>query len=108
MRERLRMIYAATLAAVIARCGVTLAGMARSRKAECCLARAVLVLTLLRLGITEPTVRELTGMSQQRVNYIKNSPPQRLAHLEGRILSARVWGDVKRFKDEEGEDEEEE
>lgn len=73
MRKRLRMIYAATLAAVIARCGVTIAGMARSRKAECCLARAVLVLTLLRLGITEPTVRELTGMSQQRVNYIKNT-----------------------------------
>ncbi len=108
MKKRLRKIYAATLAAVVARCGVTIAGMARSRRAECCLARAVLVLTLLRLGMTEPTVRELTGMSQQRVNYIKNTPPQRLAHLEGRILSARVWSDVKRFRDEEDGDGEEE
>lgn len=104
MRKRLRRIYAATLAAVAARCGLTLAEMTRSRRAECCLARAVLVLTLLQLGMTEPTVRDLTGMSQQRVNYIKNTPPQRLSHLEGRILCARVWGDVKRFKDEEGED----
>lgn len=101
MKKKVQHIYYQVLRAVLKHSSVTCSSLRKSRTLECCIARAVLILTLLQLGLTEPTIRQLTQMSQQRVNYIKNAPQTRNGSLEARLLRRQVWNDVKHLKRDE-------
>ena len=101
MKKKVQHIYYQVLKAVLRHSSIPLAHLRKSRTLECCVARAVLILTFLQLGITEPTIRQLTNMSQQRVNYIKNTPATRSGSMEARILRRQVWNDVKYLKRDE-------
>lgn len=98
MKKKVQYIYYKVLKAVLSHSSISLEHLRKSRTLECCAARAVLILTLLQLGMTEPTIRKLTNMSQQRVNYIKNTPATRSGSMEARILRRKVWNDVKYLK----------
>lgn len=53
-------------------------------------ARVVMVDVLLSVGLTEVDIVRVSGMSQQRVNGLKNAARHRLKGLYARILSESV------------------
>lgn len=107
MKEAISTIYGKVVQSIISHSHLTPNSLFHSRKWADTTGRIILILTLLQLGISEPTIKNISGMSQQRVNYIKNLPASRISHLEARLLRTKVWNEVKCFKrDEEIENEE--
>lgn len=65
--------------------------LAESRSEKCVTARVVLVNYLLEQGMSEATIAELSGMSQQRINSLKNASRYKFkASLLARVLRDEV------------------
>lgn len=101
MRETIASLYGKVVQSIINHSHLSLDNLFHSRKWTATTGRIILILTLLQLGISEPTIREISGMSQQRVNYIKNLPSSRISHLEARLLRTKVWNEVRQYKRKE-------
>lgn len=85
--KRLKEIYNKVLESAMHESELTLEQLANSR--------TEIVETLIRLGLTENDIVRLSGMSQQRINSLKNSAKYRLSGLAAKILKDEIWKQVK-------------
>lgn len=67
--------------------GLTFDELTTSRSEKAVNARVVFVDYLLSMGLSENMITEVSGMSQQRVNALKNSRIYRMKTLMCRLLS---------------------
>lgn len=88
--NELKEIYQRAVEAVLNASGLTRGQLANCRAEKCVIARVVLVDILVKIGFTESDIVELSGMSQQRVNSLKNSARCRLHGLAARIMREEV------------------
>lgn len=93
--KRLEDIYNMVVEATMLASGLRFDELAVSRSERCVTARVVLVDVLLRLGMSEGDIVRLSGMSQQRVNALKNSGRFRLKGLCARVMRDEVWEGIK-------------
>lgn len=71
--EQLQQIFDFAVEAVMQASGLDFDALANCRSERCVVARVVLVDVLIELGMSEGDISLLSGMSQQRVNSLKNS-----------------------------------
>ena len=76
--------------AVMQASGLDFDALANCRSERCVVARVVLVDVLMELGMSEGDIAFLSGMSQQRVNSLKNSARYRLKGLAARVMMEEV------------------
>lgn len=76
--------------AVMQASGLDFDALANCRSERCVVARVVLVDVLIELGMSEGDISLLSGMSQQRVNSLKNSARYRLKGLAARVMREEV------------------
>ncbi len=88
--EQLEYIYNAVVYATVQASGIPLPQLMNSRADQCVTARVVLVDVLLQLDMAETDIVTCSGMSQQRVNSLKNSRKYRMKSLGARILKEEV------------------
>lgn len=88
--KRLEELYNKVVEATLEASGLTFEQIALCRADKCVTARVVMVDRLIRLGLTESEIVALSGMSQQRVNSLKNSAKYRLKGLSGRLMAEDV------------------
>lgn len=88
--KRLEELYNRVVEATLEASGLSFEQLAMCRADKCVTARVVMVDRLIRLGMTEGEIVELSGMSQQRVNSLKNSAKYRLKGLSGRLMAEDV------------------
>ena len=94
MRE-LEEIYEMVVKSTIDVSGLPFESISVSREERCVTARVVIVSTLLGMGMTEGDIVRLSGMSQQRVNALKNSARYRLNGLCAKVMARAVMERVK-------------
>lgn len=88
--KRLEELYNKVVEATLEASGLTFEQLALCRADKCVTARVVMVDRLIRLGLTESEIVALSGMSQQRVNSLKNSAKYRLKGLSGMLMAEDV------------------
>lgn len=84
--KQLEEIYNRVVEATLEASGLTFEQLAISRKKRCVTARVVMIDTLIEIGFTETDIAAVSGMSQQRVNSLKNSARYRLKGLAARVM----------------------
>lgn len=84
--KQLAEIYGRTLAAVSAAANLSTEALLLSRTEHATTARAVLVSVLFSTGWSETMLAAVSGMSQQRINNIRNSNAHREKTLLFRII----------------------
>lgn len=97
--KRLEDIYNMVIEATMLASGLGFDELAVSRAERCVTARVVIVDVLLRLGMSEGDIVRLSGMSQQRVNALKNSGRFRLRGLCAMVMRDEVWEGIKKSDD---------
>lgn len=88
--KRLQQIFDSEVEAVMQASGLEFDALANCRSERCVVARVVLVDVLIELGMSEGDIALLSGMSQQRVNSLKNSARYRLKGLAARVMREEV------------------
>ena len=88
--EQLQQIFDSAVEAVMQASGLDFDALANCRSERCVVARVVLVDVLMELGMSEGDIAFLSGMSQQRVNSLKNSARYRLKGLAARVMREDV------------------
>lgn len=88
--KRLQQIFDSAVEAVMQASGLEFDALANCRSERCVVARVVLVDVLIELGMSEGDIALLSGMSQQRVNSLKNSARYRLKGLAARVMREEV------------------
>ena len=88
--KQLQQIFDSTVEAVMQASGLEFDALANCRSERCVVARVVLVDVLIELGMSEGDIALLSGMSQQRVNSLKNSARYRLKGLAARGMREEV------------------
>ena len=88
--KQLEEIYNRVVEATLDASGLTFGQLATSRTERSVTARVVLIDALLEIGFTETDIVYISGMSQQRVNSLKNSAKYRLKGLSARIMQEEV------------------
>lgn len=91
-------IYSAVVEAVMQESGMEFDRLAHGRDERSVNARVVLVDVLMSVGLTEGDIVRVSGMSQQRVNGLKNAAMHRLKGLYGRMLRDAVKKTVSELK----------
>ena len=84
--QRLEDIYRRAVEAVLLVGGMSEEQLFVCRSDRCVTARVVLVDVLVQIGFSESDIVGLSGMSQQRVNSLKNSARYRLMGLRGKMM----------------------
>ena len=84
--EQLQQIFDCAVEAVMQASGLDFDALANCRSERC----VVLVDVLMELGMSEGDIAFLSGMSQQRVNSLKNSARYRLKGLAARVMMEEV------------------
>lgn len=88
--EQLQQIFDSAVEAVMQASGLDFDALANCRSERCVVARVVLVDVLMELGMSEGDIAFLSGMSQRRVNSLKNSARYRLKGLAARVMREEV------------------
>lgn len=88
--KQLQQIFDSAVEAVMQASGLEFDALANCRSERCVVARVVLVDVLIELGMSEGDIALLSGMSQQRVNSLKNSARYRLKGLAARVMREEV------------------
>lgn len=88
--EQLQQIFDSAVEAVMQASGLDFDALANCRSERCVVARVVLVDVLMELGMSDGDIAFLSGMSQQRVNSLKNSARYRLKGLAARVMREEV------------------
>lgn len=86
----LKNIYDKVVEIVMDESGLEFDRLAHGRDERSVTARVVLVDALVGIGMSEAIIVDLSGMSQQRVNGLKNAARHRLRGLYGNILHGAV------------------
>lgn len=84
--EQLQNLFNRAVDAIINASGLSFDELTTSRSERSVNARVVFVDYLIEQGMSESTIAELSGMSQQRVNALKNSRIYRMKTLMCRVL----------------------
>lgn len=93
--KELEDVYEMVVKATIDASGMAFERIAVSREERCVTARVVIVSTLLGMGMTDGDIVRLSGMSQQRVNALKNSARYRMKGLCAKVMEREVRKRVK-------------
>lgn len=88
--KQLQQIFDSAVEAVMQASGLEFDALANCRSERCVVARVVLVDVLIELGMSEGDIALLSGMSQQRVNSLKNSARYMLKGLAARVMREEV------------------
>lgn len=88
--KQLQQIFDSAVEAVMQASGLEFDALANCRSERCVVARVVLVDVLIELGMSEGDIALLSGISQQRVNSLKNSARYRLKGLAARVMREEV------------------
>lgn len=88
--KQLEEIYNRVVESTLVVSELTFEQLATSRTERCVIARVVLIDTLIDMGFTECDIAAVSGMSQQRVNSLKNSARYRLKGLAARVMMKEV------------------
>lgn len=88
--KQLEDIYNRVVEATLEASGLTFEQLATSRTERSVIARVVMINTLIEIGFTEFDIAAVSGMSQQRVNSLKNSARYRLKSLAARVMREEV------------------
>jgi hypothetical protein len=96
--EQLEYIYKAVVNATVQASGIPLSRLMNSRADQCVTARVVLIDVLLQLDMAETDIVTCSGMSQQRVNSLKNSRKYRMKSLGARILKEEVLASIANYQ----------
>lgn len=83
-------MYDKAVEAVMEASGLPFDELANARTEKSIVARAVLIDHLVGIGMSEAMIVRISGMSQQRVNAIKNSLRYKLTGLAARLLKEEV------------------
>lgn len=84
--KQLEEIYNRVVETTLEAIGLTFEQLATSRTERSVIARVVMINTLIEIGFTEFDIAAVSGMSQQRVNSLKNSARYRLKGLAARVM----------------------
>lgn len=84
--KQLEEIYNRVVEATLEASELTFEQLAISRTERRVTARVVMIDTLIDIGFTETDIAAVSGMSQQRVNSLKNSARYRLKGLAARVM----------------------
>lgn len=84
--KQLEEIYNRVVEATLEASELTFEQLAISRTERCVTSRVVMIDTLIEIGFTETDIAAVSGMSQQRVNSLKNSARYRLKGLAARVM----------------------
>lgn len=101
--KQLEDIYNRVVETTLDASGLTFEQLATSRTERSVTARVVMVDALISIGFTETDIAIVSGMSQQRVNSLKNSAKYRLKVLSARIMRDEV---MKRVRNKNGKSKE--
>lgn len=93
--KQLESIYRMVVEATMQASGLSSSLLATSRAEQCVTARVVIIDTLLQLGMSEADIVLCSGMSQQRVNSLKNSRRYRMKCLAARILKMEIERNIQ-------------
>ncbi len=93
--KQLESIYRKVFEATLQASGLSFEQLATSRADSCVMARVVMIDVLLQLGMNETDIVTYSGMSQQRVNSLKNSRRYRMRSLGARILKEEVVKNIQ-------------
>lgn len=93
--KQLEEIYNRVVEATLDVSGLTFEQLATSRTERSVIARVVMIDALIDIGFTESDIAIVSGMSQQRINSLKNSAKYRLKGLSAKIMREEVMGNVK-------------
>lgn len=88
--KQLEEIYNRVVETTLEASELTFEQLAISRTERCVTARVVMIDTLIEIGFTETDIAAVSGMSQQRVNSLKNSARYRLKGLAARVMREEV------------------
>lgn len=88
--KQLQKLFDKAVEATIKASGLSFEELTTSRSERSVNARVVFVDYLIEKGMSEGTIAELSGMSQQRVNALKNSRIYRMKTLMCRMLKESV------------------
>lgn len=88
--KEIRELFDKALNVVLEESELTFDELTTSRSEKSVNARVVFVDYLLNEGLSEITISEISGMSQQRVNALKNSRIYRMKTMMCRILSENL------------------
>ena len=91
-------IFSEVVEAVMQESGLKFERLAHGRDERSVNARVVLVDALLSVGLTEGDIVRMSGMSQQRVNGLKNAARHRLKGLYARMLRDAVKTTVSKME----------
>lgn len=84
-------IFSCVVESVMDESGLDFERLAHGRDERSVTARVVLVDVLMGVGLSEGDIVRLSGMSQQRVNSLKNAARHRLRGLYASMLRSAVW-----------------
>lgn len=102
MRKALA-LYWQTVRMVMRIARITHDELRNSRKLQCVIARAVLVAHLMSIGFAECDIVRISGMSQQRVNSLKNARHHHTS-LMARSLRRDLAQAMRRYEETSQED----
>lgn len=92
--DKLQKIYDNAVTIVMHTSGLDFNQLFNCRSERSVVARVVLVDVLIELGMSEGDIALLSGMSQQRVNSLKNSARYRLKGLAARVMREEVLNTI--------------
>lgn len=98
-------IYQHSLVSLLALTKIPIHDLRKKRSLFCTIARAVLIAHLLSVGLSEPDIRNFSGMSQQRVNYLKNARHHHSSVLARSLRQDMMTAHEKWLKGRKNEDE---
>lgn len=93
--KEIKKIFDKAVCGILHVSGLTFDELTTSRSEKSVNARVVFVDYLLGQGLSENMITEISGMSQQRVNALKNSRIYRMKTLMCRILSEKLKEEMK-------------
>lgn len=93
--KQLEEIYNRVVETTLEASVLTFEQLATSRTERSVIARVVMINTLIEIGFTEFDIAAVSGMSQQRVNSLKNSARYRLKGLAARVMREEVRKEVR-------------
>lgn len=91
----LQKMFDEVVEAILNASGLDFQELAHSKGEQCVMARAVLIDILLSYGMSEAMIVRISGMSQQRVNSLKNSSRTKASTLYWRLLHKEAHEQLK-------------
>lgn len=90
INTKLHGIYISLVNTISSICELTPDDFYNSRCEICVIARTLLVEILTKKGLSERSISIISGMSQQRINHLKNSARYRLNNITAKMIREEI------------------